>query len=759
MAEKVIILEADIDLKAAVEETIRLKNEVKKLEDETSNLKKTQGETSAAYITSAAELKATRQELAKTEKLTVQLATANKDNAGTIQKLEAETAKLRKEQKALNLENEAGIVRNNEINQKINENTAFIKANSDQRVKDIMSVGHYEDATKSLKLELRENTIALAKMKAAGQDNTEAYQELLKITGELKDTIDDTREEIKKYASDTQALDQAIGIFKGIGAAAQLAEGASALLGKENEDLTKSIQKMVAIQSVLNAMQEIGNSLQKESAFMIGLNSVKTKAMAAAQAVYTTTIGTSTGALKLFKTALLATGIGAIVVGLVLLITNWDKLTNAINKGAKAAEGYAKEMENVRKQNELNAGLDQLMTDIIKERGAAQSEITKNELENNKKRQQGIKQELDLLSKINIANGLNDEQKQEQEKLYEELIKKGDEAILLRMRLEKQLAEETQKAEEAKAKAIEEQNAKRIEKEKEAAEKKRALLEKAYEEKWQLDADDAKKNQELNDRIIADQKLLDEQLWLVEEERRKVRDAELKKKADKKALDYENEKALAEQNLFTQLDFQRQELEAKRKQEIAFAESIGADVEAVKKKYDRAELELEKAKINAKLALASEFFGNVATLFGENTAVGKAAAVAQTTISTFQGATQAFSSLSSIPVVGPALGTAAAAAAVASGLANVKKILSVKSGLPGDKSVSANTSGGGAPVMPSATSASIGQGIVSRNVGSSTGAQIANATNQQQGSTVAVVVDRVTAAQDRSLANSEMGTI
>ena len=328
------------------------------------------------------------------------------------------------------------------------------------------------------------------------------------------------------------------------------------------------------------------------------------------------------------------------------------------------------------------------------------------------------------------------------------------------MRLEKQLAEETQKAEEAKTKAIEEQNAKRIEKEKEAAEKKRAFQkqdEKDYQEFL------AQVNEESNAEMLANieegNRLLTEQLAISKEEQSRISEQARADEMARIELDYENKKTLANENIFSQLEFQRQELEANRAQEIAFAKSIGADVEAVKKKYDRAELELEKAKINAKLALASEFFGNVATLFGENTAIGKAAAVAQTTISTFQGATQAFSSLSSIPVVGPALGAVAAAAAVASGLANVKKILAVKSGLPGDKSVSANTSGSGAPVMPSATSASIGQGIVSRNVGSSTGVQIANATNQQQGSTVAVVVDRVTAAQDRSLANSEMGTI
>ena len=429
-------------------------------------------------IQSSAELKAAQDELRQTENLTKKLTAAQNDNAGTIQKLEAENAKLRNEQKKLNLETEAGIQRNTEINEKINQNTEFIKANSDQRVKDIMSVGHYEDATKNLKLELRENTIALAKMKAAGQDNTEAYQELLKITGELKDTIDDTREEIKKYASDTQALDQAIGVFKGIGSAAQLAEGASALLGKENEDLTKSIQKMVAIQSMLNALQEIGNSLQKESAFMMGVNSVKTKSAAAAQAVYAASVGTSTGAMKLFRTALLATGIGAIVAGLVLLITNWDKLTSAINKSAKEAQRYAEEMENVRKVNELNAGLDNLALEISKERGAASSELTKIELQNNKNRQTAINKELDLLTEIGKLRNKTEEENQRFQELTNELIEKGDEAILLRLRLEKQLSEEQKKLADENARRIKAENEERIKKEKELSEERKKNYEK-----------------------------------------------------------------------------------------------------------------------------------------------------------------------------------------------------------------------------------------------------------------------------------------
>jgi TP901 family phage tail tape measure protein len=55
---------------------------------------------------------------------------------------------------------------------------------------------------------------------------------------------------------------------------------------------------------------------------------------------------------------------------------------------------------------------------------------------------------------------------------------------------------------------------------------------------------------------------------------------------------------------------------------------------------------------------------------------GKAAAIAQATISTFEGATKAFTSLAGIPIIGPVLGTVAAAAAVAAGLTQIQNIKS-----------------------------------------------------------------------------------
>jgi hypothetical protein len=64
----------------------------------------------------------------------------------------------------------------------------------------------------------------------------------------------------------------------------------------------------------------------------------------------------------------------------------------------------------------------------------------------------------------------------------------------------------------------------------------------------------------------------------------------------------------------------------------------------------------------------------LSTILGEESKAGKAAAIAQTTIETYKGATAAYASLAGVPIVGPALGAVAAAAAVAAGLANIKAI-------------------------------------------------------------------------------------
>jgi hypothetical protein len=104
-----------------------------------------------------------------------------------------------------------------------------------------------------------------------------------------------------------------------------------------------------------------------------------------------------------------------------------------------------------------------------------------------------------------------------------------------------------------------------------------------------------------------------------------------------------------------------------------------------------------------KAEISTDGFNNLSKILGEQSAAGKAAAIASATISTYQSATDSYKSLAGIPVIGPALGFAAAGAAIAAGVANVKRISSTK--VPGGMSVSSpNISGvrGSAPVTSQA---------------------------------------------------------
>jgi hypothetical protein len=72
-------------------------------------------------------------------------------------------------------------------------------------------------------------------------------------------------------------------------------------------------------------VQQVANLLNKDSILI-------TQGQAAAQALYAVAVGTSTGAMKAFRIALLATGIGAAVAAVGLLVAKWDELTAAVRR-------------------------------------------------------------------------------------------------------------------------------------------------------------------------------------------------------------------------------------------------------------------------------------------------------------------------------------------------------------------------------------------------------------------------------------------
>ena len=141
-------------------------------------------------------------------------------------------------------------------------------------------------------------------------------------------------------------------------------------------------------------------------------------------------------------------------------------------------------------------------------------------------------------------------------------------------------------------------------------------------------------------------------------------------------------------------------------EKITLAGATADEIARINKQYDNSAKKLEQentdfkkalgeADVDNALAAGSQVLGSIISLVGEGSAVGKAAAVAQTTIDTYSSATAAYKSTVGIPVVGPVLAPIAAGVAVAAGVMSVKKILSTK--IPGK---SGGGGGGGNISMP-----------------------------------------------------------
>ena len=167
---------------------------------------------------------------------------------------------------------------------------------------------------------------------------------------------------------------------------------------------------------------------------------------------------------------------------------------------------------------------------------------------------------------------------------------------------------------------------------------------------------------------------------------------------------------------------------------------IASNEDAINKEKSKNEIKWSELTEKEKLSIISDGFSNLASILGEESAAGKAAAIAAATIDTYSSATASYSSLAGIPVIGPALGAAAAGAAIVSGLATVKQILATKT--PGNKSVSASTPS--APPIPT-----ISQPASFNVVGAGGSSQLASAIGQQEQQPVQayVVSNDVTSAQ------------
>ena len=140
---------------------------------------------------------------------------------------------------------------------------------------------------------------------------------------------------------------------------------------------------------------------------------------------------------------------------------------------------------------------------------------------------------------------------------------------------------------------------------------------------------------------------------------------------ERRAMDEANKKELEMSEITNQYDLRQAQLDAQYAQEMAAAERLGADTTLVQQKYEKSKEELTKARVNAELTMAAGLAGQMSSLLGEESEVGKAFGVVQATINTYLGATKALAQ-------GGIFGIAQAAIVIAFGMKQVMSIAKQK---------------------------------------------------------------------------------
>lgn len=168
-------------------------------------------------------------------------------------------------------------------------------------------------ATKSVK-DLRTELKLLKDQMLSTEQGTEEYNAAMKQAAEIQHTLKEQMEEVNASAMDFgQIAGNATKAVGGLVGGLQAAKATMSLFGIENEEVLKSLQKMQNLMAITQALPSIDNGIKAFKRLKL--------------AIQATSLATSA-----WGKALIATGIGAIVVALGLLIANFDKISQWLDE-------------------------------------------------------------------------------------------------------------------------------------------------------------------------------------------------------------------------------------------------------------------------------------------------------------------------------------------------------------------------------------------------------------------------------------------
>ena len=602
-------------------------------------------------------------------------------------------------------------------------------------------------AAKNTKTRLRELEDELVDI---GDVNSPQFQKLAKEAGVLRDQMNNAKAAVRSMSADFPRLQLGTQAFQAIGGAAQGAMGAAALFGSENEEVTKSIQKLMAVQSILNSVNAVANALSDETALGLKVRTVLTNLQAKGdkkltlatirQTVAQTAANAATKAgtvgMKIFNAAVkgspifwLVTAITAVVGAFAYFFSSTEDLTASTENLNAAYEQLTASMDRV---NDRRKALADTQMRILKATGASEEELRATRLKNLKDDEKARLEDL-ALQKATLEEG---------KKLYKEAKEAEDDEAA-------RAAKETIKTAREKYHTLKnmegQYNASVLEELKSTNEKIKAQAEKLIKEEEQRQAQRVAKYKEfLKDKEAARKQIEDLTNKAIEDDReREIAQARTQHEREiENIVGTEDQKNQIKILKADELEKKLAEIRAKyreeeiplRKQADLTEETANIDAAVAKRKteeqtqrylqeYDEEERQRKIDLADQRLSLASETFGalgDLATAFAKDDEksaerafkINKAVGIAQAVISTAQGVINAYANPVDV-ASGVAFGKSAIIAAT--GAAQIATI--AKSKFQGGGAASAGSS----PTAPSGSVSTPSSQPASFNVVGNTG--------------------------------------
>ncbi len=127
-----------------------------------------------------------------------------------------------------------------------------------------------EKAQTSLRQRLRELKMEMVELEAAGQRNTDRYREVAAEAAALTDAWGDAQAQANILANDDAGFAGVLSGLTGLSGGFSAVAGMMGLFGDESEDLQQIMLKTQSIMAVTNGLMQVSQTLNKDSAFMLG---------------------------------------------------------------------------------------------------------------------------------------------------------------------------------------------------------------------------------------------------------------------------------------------------------------------------------------------------------------------------------------------------------------------------------------------------------------------------------------------------------